>query len=219
MKEATRMYAKLRKRGVPLKYLNVGGGMAVDYDGSRTTFASSMNYTLQEYAADVVYATKEICTQEQVPVPDPHERVGPRHHGLPRRDHRGHRRPHRHHPHQVQRGAHGPGTPGAQGAGLHPGQHLREELRRDVPRRHHPEGRADHHVQPGLPVPGRPRQGRDRVLGGLPQALAHPQLQEPEVHPRGVPGPQQVPGRQAHRQLQRLPVHARPSGPSTSSSR
>jgi arginine decarboxylase len=69
MKEATRMYAKLRKRGVPLKYLNVGGGMAVDYDGSRTTFASSMNYTLTEYAADVVYATKEICSQEQVPVP------------------------------------------------------------------------------------------------------------------------------------------------------
>ena len=69
MKEATRMYAKLRKRGIPLKYLNVGGGMAIDYDGSRTTFSSSMNYTLQEYAADVVYTTKEICSQEQVPVP------------------------------------------------------------------------------------------------------------------------------------------------------
>ena len=69
MKEATRMYAKLRKRGVPLKYLNVGGGMAVDYDGSRTTFSSSMNYTLQEYAADVVYTTQDICSQEQVPVP------------------------------------------------------------------------------------------------------------------------------------------------------
>ena len=46
MKEATRMYAKLRKRGVPLQYLNVGGGLGVDYDGSRTTFSSSMNYTL-----------------------------------------------------------------------------------------------------------------------------------------------------------------------------
>jgi len=70
MKEATRMYAKLRKRGVPLKYLNVGGGLAVDYDGSRTTFSSSMNYTLQEYASDVVYTAKDICAQEQVPVPD-----------------------------------------------------------------------------------------------------------------------------------------------------
>jgi arginine decarboxylase len=69
MKEATRMYAKLIKRGVPLKYLNVGGGLGVDYDGSRTTFSSSMNYTIDEYASDVVYATKEVCAQEEVPVP------------------------------------------------------------------------------------------------------------------------------------------------------
>ncbi|MDR1840893.1 MAG: biosynthetic arginine decarboxylase [Holophagales bacterium] len=70
LKEATRLYAKLRNMGVPLRYLNVGGGLGVDYDGSRTTFSSSMNYTVQEYAADVVYTTKEICKQEQVPVPD-----------------------------------------------------------------------------------------------------------------------------------------------------
>ncbi|MBI4912173.1 MAG: biosynthetic arginine decarboxylase [Acidobacteria bacterium] len=70
MKEATRIYAKLVKMGIPLRYLNVGGGLGVDYDGSRTTFASSMNYTVQEYAEDVVYTTKDICTQEQVPMPD-----------------------------------------------------------------------------------------------------------------------------------------------------
>jgi len=69
MKEATRMYAKLVKRGVPLRFLNVGGGLGVDYDGSRTTFSSSMNYTMEEYASDVVYTTKDVCTQEQVPVP------------------------------------------------------------------------------------------------------------------------------------------------------
>jgi arginine decarboxylase len=69
MKEATRMYAKLVKRGVPLHYLNVGGGLGVDYDGSRTTFSSSMNYTMDEYASDVVYTTKDVCAQEQVPVP------------------------------------------------------------------------------------------------------------------------------------------------------
>ena len=69
MKEATRMYAKLYKRGVPLKYLNVGGGLGVDYDGSRTTFSSSMNYTVDEYASDVVYTTQDVCAQEQVPVP------------------------------------------------------------------------------------------------------------------------------------------------------
>ncbi len=70
LKEATRLYAKLCKRGVPLRYLNVGGGLGVDYDGSRTTFSSSMNYSIHEYAEDVVYTTKDICTQEQVPVPN-----------------------------------------------------------------------------------------------------------------------------------------------------
>jgi len=70
MKEATRIYAKLRKMGVPLKYLNVGGGLGVDYDGSKTTFSSSMNYSIEQYAADVVYTTKDICTHEQVPMPD-----------------------------------------------------------------------------------------------------------------------------------------------------
>ncbi len=69
LKEATRLYAKLQKMGVPLQYLNVGGGLGVDYDGSRTTFSSSMNYTVQEYASDVVWTTKDICTQEQVPMP------------------------------------------------------------------------------------------------------------------------------------------------------
>jgi len=70
MKEATRIYAKLVKMGVPIKYLNVGGGLGVDYDGSKTTFSSSMNYTVDQYAADVVYTCKDICTQEQVPMPD-----------------------------------------------------------------------------------------------------------------------------------------------------
>ncbi|MBS1785569.1 MAG: biosynthetic arginine decarboxylase [Acidobacteria bacterium] len=70
MKEATRIYAKLRKMGVPIRYLNVGGGLGVDYDGSKTTFSSSMNYSIEQYAADVVYTTKDICTHEQVPMPD-----------------------------------------------------------------------------------------------------------------------------------------------------
>ncbi len=70
MKEATRIYAKLRKMGVPIRFLNVGGGLGVDYDGSKTTFSSSMNYSIEQYAADVVYTTKDICTHEQVPMPD-----------------------------------------------------------------------------------------------------------------------------------------------------
>jgi arginine decarboxylase len=57
------------KLGAPLKYLDVGGGLGVDYDGSQTNFASSMNYTVQEYANDVVYAIKEICDAGGVPHP------------------------------------------------------------------------------------------------------------------------------------------------------
>jgi arginine decarboxylase len=55
------MYVNLVKMGVPLVYFDVGGGLGVDYDGSQTTFNSSMNYTLQEYANDVVYGIMEVC--------------------------------------------------------------------------------------------------------------------------------------------------------------
>jgi arginine decarboxylase len=70
VKEATRIYAKLRKMDVPIEYMNVGGGLAVDYDGSKTTFTSSMNYTVEQYASDVVYNAKDICKMEDVPVPN-----------------------------------------------------------------------------------------------------------------------------------------------------
>ncbi|MFN7684725.1 MAG: biosynthetic arginine decarboxylase [Oligoflexia bacterium] len=70
VKEGSRIYSKLRKMGVGLEYLDVGGGLGVDYDGSRTSFDSSINYSLQEYVADVVYSIKEICDAEEVPVPN-----------------------------------------------------------------------------------------------------------------------------------------------------
>ena len=69
IREAGRVYAKLRAMGVGIQYLNLGGGLGVDYDGSKTAFDSSMNYTVQEYANDVVYTIKQICDEEQVPVP------------------------------------------------------------------------------------------------------------------------------------------------------
>ena len=55
--------------GVPIQYLNLGGGLGVDYDGSKTAFESSMNYSVQEYANDVVYTVKQICDEEGVPAP------------------------------------------------------------------------------------------------------------------------------------------------------
>ncbi|MFM9137505.1 MAG: biosynthetic arginine decarboxylase, partial [Actinomycetota bacterium] len=69
VREAARFYAKLSKMGHELGYLDVGGGLGVDYDGSRTTFDSSMNYSLDEYVRDIVYTVKEVCDSESVEHP------------------------------------------------------------------------------------------------------------------------------------------------------
>jgi arginine decarboxylase len=69
VKESARIYAKLRKMGLNLEYLDVGGGLGVDYDGSRTSFESSINYSLQEYVSAVVYSAQEVCQAEGVPEP------------------------------------------------------------------------------------------------------------------------------------------------------
>jgi arginine decarboxylase len=69
LREGGRFYVELKKMGAPLRYLDVGGGLGVDYDGSQTNFQSSMNYTMQEYANDVVYAMKELCDAEEVEPP------------------------------------------------------------------------------------------------------------------------------------------------------
>ena len=70
VKEATRFYAGLVEMGAGLRYLDVGGGLGVDYDGSQTNFQSSMNYTNTEYARDVVSTIAEACEEKGVPHPD-----------------------------------------------------------------------------------------------------------------------------------------------------
>jgi arginine decarboxylase len=70
VQEAARLYAKLHKMGFAIEYLDVGGGLGVDYDGSRTAFDSSTNYTLQEYTNDVVYYIADVCGAENVPHPN-----------------------------------------------------------------------------------------------------------------------------------------------------
>ena len=70
VQEAARVYAKLYKMGFPIQYLDVGGGLGVDYDGSRSAFDSSTNYSLQEYTNDVVYYVADVCNSEKVPHPD-----------------------------------------------------------------------------------------------------------------------------------------------------
>jgi arginine decarboxylase len=67
--EAARVYVELHRVGAGVKYLDVGGGLGIDYDGSQTDFESSVNYTLQEYANDVVFRIKSVCDEAEVPHP------------------------------------------------------------------------------------------------------------------------------------------------------
>jgi len=70
VQEAARFYAKLHKMGFPIEFVDVGGGLGVDYDGSRSAFDSSTNYSLQEYTNDIVYYLGDVCRAEGVPHPD-----------------------------------------------------------------------------------------------------------------------------------------------------
>jgi arginine decarboxylase len=70
VQEASRFYAKLYKMGFPIEFLDVGGGLGVDYDGSRSAFDSSTNYSLQEYTNDIVYYIADVCNAEKVKHPD-----------------------------------------------------------------------------------------------------------------------------------------------------
>ncbi|MHC4925503.1 MAG: biosynthetic arginine decarboxylase, partial [Planctomycetota bacterium] len=70
VQEAGRVYGELVRMGAPLRYLDVGGGLGVDYDGTHSTNASSVNYDLQEYANNVVFHVKEMCDEMNVEHPD-----------------------------------------------------------------------------------------------------------------------------------------------------
>lgn len=70
IKEGARVYSKIYKMGFKPQYMNIGGGIGVDYDGSKTSFESSANYSLQEFANDVVYFMGDVCKSEEVPCPD-----------------------------------------------------------------------------------------------------------------------------------------------------
>ncbi len=70
LKEISRYYAELRKLNLPIEYIDVGGGLGVDYEGSQSRNYCSMNYDIQEYANDIVQAFKQVCTKMELPHPN-----------------------------------------------------------------------------------------------------------------------------------------------------
>ena len=69
LQEVARYYAELRNMGVDITHVDVGGGLGVDYDGTNSTGNASVNYTVQEYANDVIYILGEACREQELPMP------------------------------------------------------------------------------------------------------------------------------------------------------
>src|SRR3954464_1789035 len=69
LQEVTRFYVELRNMGLDISHVDVGGGLGVDYDGTASTSDASVNYSLQEYANDVVYTLAEACKEHELPMP------------------------------------------------------------------------------------------------------------------------------------------------------
>lgn len=69
MTEVARYYVEMRALGLDITHVDVGGGLGVDYDGSRSTGVASVNYSIQEYANDIVYALAEACRENDLPMP------------------------------------------------------------------------------------------------------------------------------------------------------
>ncbi|MBD2136657.1 biosynthetic arginine decarboxylase [Anabaena sp. FACHB-1237] len=69
IQEASRIYVELAMLGADMQYLDVGGGLGVDYDGSQTNFYASKNYNMQNYANDIVAELKDTCAERQITVP------------------------------------------------------------------------------------------------------------------------------------------------------
>ena len=69
LQEVSRFYVELRRLGLDVRYVDVGGGLGVDYDGSQSTAQASVNYSVQEYANDIVYTLAETCREESLPMP------------------------------------------------------------------------------------------------------------------------------------------------------
>ena len=172
LNEAARVYTELKRLGAGLEYLDVGGGLGVDYDGSQTNFESSVNYTLQEYANDVVYHVQKVCDDAGVPHPNDHLRKRPGGRGVSQRA--GVRRAGRLGAGRERHSAVDPAR--SRAAGRRPdgdvSEHHRPQPAGELPRRPAGAGHGDEPVQRRLPAAGAAVHGRKHVLGDLPQDQA-----------------------------------------------
>ena len=210
VQEAARFYAKLYKMGFQIEYLDVGGGLGVDYDGSRSAFDSSTNYTLQEYANDIVYYVADVCNAEKVPHPDIISESGRAivaHHSVLIVEVFGaieKVRPARMRRMQRERPAAG------EGAARHPEEPAEAEQAGGLSRRAGAQGRRPAHVHAGHDGPAGEGQDREPVLGDQPRGGR--ELQGPGLCAGGDPQAGRQPGRPVPVQLLGLPVAARPLG-------
>ncbi len=172
LNEAVRVYVELHKQGAGLEYLDVGGGLGVDYDGSQTNFESSANYTLQEYANDVVYHVQSVCDEAGRAASHDHFRERPGRSGLSqcaglRRAGRGRTGRERYSQATARRR-----RTAASRSARHVSSHYVAQRARGLSRRPAVARHGAEPVQCRLPAAGAAEHGREPVLGHRPQDSA-----------------------------------------------
>jgi len=182
MQEASNIYVELAKLGCKMGFLDVGGGLAVDYDGSKTDFHASKNYQLEEYAADVVSHIQAACAKSDLPVPTLVSESGCASLGVGLRG-RG-REPS---PFPPACGAEGRSTPAASRTLRHVLRYRAEERPGKLPRREPRQRRGAEPVQVRLPLAQRTLSGREDVLELLRKDPPH--AAPAQVHSRRAPAP------------------------------
>ena len=210
LRESSRIYVELVALGANMRYLDCGGGLGVDYDGSQTNFHSSVNYTLAEYAADIVSQVAEACNARGVPHPDLVTESG--------------RALVAHHSvlvynvlatNEILAGQ----SPQPPAPGEHPviqqlwetyAGRLAQELPGGLPRRPPDQGGGDHLLQRGGARPQGPRPRRGAVLGDVREDPED--RPRPALRPGRARGPREAAQRHLLLQLLALPVDARPLG-------
>ena len=210
--------SRWRRQGAPLKYLDVGGGLGVDYDGSQTNFTSSMNYTTEEYANDVVFSVHGGLRRGRRGPPHPGLRVRPRGGRAPRgAGDRGAGRQRVRRPASARRAARGRPPVVQQALGDLPRRDAQEPAR-GLPRRHRVQGGVPHPLLAGPPV-ARRSAWRRRTSSGRSARRSCASRRELDEMPEELEALERQLSDTYFCNFSRVPVAAGLAGRSTSSSR